>query len=183
MIPNPTRCLALAILLALAGCADSQDPDPQPTQDEVVGGYDKIDPVVNPVAGKPHPPQDGEWVSGTVEGREAILFDPVEGEPIFAMFCDERDGIVLERRRLLPSGPYRMMDVTVGNDRDSFAANEVQGNGPVVRANIPFQTDLYTRLRRPVDEISISIGRSAPLVLPGGVEVAELVRTCTTAQE
>lgn len=170
---------ALAGLAVLAGCADTQEPDPAPAEDG--GPYDRIDPTVNPVASEPLPPAGGEWVGREVDGRQGLVFQPLAGEPVFAMFCDERDGIVLERRGLLPSGPYRMMDVAVGNDRVSLAANEV--DGPAVRATLPFNSEFHTRLADPGESISVTVGRSQPLMLPSTAEVAELVRTCTTAPE
>ncbi|MDT9600139.1 hypothetical protein [Sphingosinicella rhizophila] len=139
-----------------------------------------IDPVVDPVAADPSRPEAGEWVEGDVAGRKAIVFDPVAGGPVFAMFCDTRDGLVLERRRLLPSGPHRMMEIAFGDARESLATNEVSNNGPVLRAQLPFNSELFTRLRDFEGAISITVGRSQPLVLPADPLIPELVRKCIT---
>lgn len=169
--------IGLGALLLLAACADSQDPEPTPMEG---GPYNMIDPVVNPVAGEPLRPEAGQWVRGNIGGREAILFDPVSGNPVFAMFCDSRDGLILERRGVLPSGPHRMMDIAFGNVRESLATNEVENGGPVLRAQIPFSSPLFTRLRDFDGAISVSVGRAQPIALPADPMIAEIVRTCTT---
>lgn len=165
------------LALALAACADTSQPDPTPAED---GSYDMIEPVANPVAGEPLPPKGGEWSRGSVEGREAAIFTPLAGDPILALFCDERDGIVVERRGLLPAGPYEMMDIALGNVRESFAVNQVENDGPVLRAKIPFNSEFYNRLRELEGTMSIEAGQAEPIVVPGDPLLAELVRTCTT---
>lgn len=172
--------LAAPLALALAACADTSEPDPVPAEDG--GPYNMLDPVVNPVAGEPLPPQGGQWSRGSVEGREAVIFTPLAGEPILALFCDERDGIVIERRGLFPTGPYEMMDVSLGNVRESFAVNEVDNDGPVLRATIPFQSEFYNRLRELEGTMSIETGQAETIVVEAGPLIGELVRTCTTAQ-
>ena len=174
--------IALAALFALAACAETKAPDPNPAEDG--GAYNMIDPTVEPVAGEPLPPEGGEWSQGSVEGRDALLYGAPGGDPIFAMFCDERQGIVLERRGLTPTGPYRMMEVAIGNDRATLAVNEpVDSERPVLRATIPFNSELNTRLRTPGEPISVTVGRSQPLMLPSTPQVAELAVSCTTAME
>lgn len=171
---------ALAALLAATACAETSDPAADPDA-MPKGGYDMVDPVANPVAGQPLPPQGGEWTQGQIDGRRGLVFRPAEGEPIFAMFCDERDGIVIERRGLLPSGPYEMIDIAFGNVRESLAVNQVDNDGPVLRATIPFQSELYTRLRDVEGTISIGAGQAELIAMPASPEIGALVRTCTTA--
>lgn len=139
-----------------------------------------IDPVVNPLEGEPLVPLAGQWVRGNVGGREAVLFDPVAGDPEFAMFCNSRDGLILERRGLLPSGPHRMMEVAFGNVRESLATNEVESNSPVLRAQIPFSSEIFTSLRDFDGTIAASVGRGQPVVMPADPLIASIVRTCTT---
>lgn len=171
--------LAAPLVLALAACADTSEPDPAPAKDG--GSYNMIDPVVNPVAGEPLPPQSGEWSRGSVEGREAAIFMPAAGEPILALFCDEREGIVVERRGLLPAGPYEMMDVSLGSVRETLAANETENDGPVLRATIPFQSEFYNRLRETEGTMSVEAGQAERITVPTSPLIADLVRTCTTA--
>lgn len=171
---RPTAPLIAA--LALIACADTDEPDPTPVRD---GGNDMVDPVVAQ-AGEPLEIEQGEWVPASIDGRTGIGFVPAgEGsEPVFAIACDERDGILLERRGVVDVAERQMMQLRFGGVARSYAAVQPDLEPPVLRAKIPFNDDALAELAVLDGPIGIGFGVHPPLMMPAPPEIGDLVAAC-----
>lgn len=169
----------LLIPLAVAACARSAEPDPTPTNDS--GAYNKIDPVPTPTAAAPGtPPNAGEWRQASISGRPGLLFGPPgDARAAAAIYCDERRGLVIERRGLLPTGEIGMMSLVAGNERQDLAVSPVQEeSGPVLRAALPFNAELISSLQSGPVPITMNVGESSTLNLPATPLLPQLVNRC-----
>lgn len=172
----------LGCLLLTMACAEATEPDPTPAQDG--GPYNKIDPVVDPLANNKSAETRrtaGRWSGGTVEGKPALLFEQEGSGPAFSISCDDRGGLVLQRRGVLATGGLRMMEVTVAGETRRFAVNELETEQPVLQAIIPFNHELIAKLKSVQAPLLVAAGDSGPLMLPASPEVGALVRSCAQA--
>ena len=168
--------IPLIALLALVGCAEGREPDPTPMNDG--GGYNLVDPVPTPIDPNPREVTAGAWSPNTIEGRLGIQFAPPNGEPVFLMFCDERDGLVMERRGIVPTGALEMMEISFAGAFRNYAVNELQTGQPALRASIPFNDDMLTRLRQIDTPLTVTVDRGQPLIMPATPLIPELVVAC-----
>lgn len=169
----------LGCLLLTVACAEATEPDPTPAQDG--GPYNKIDPVVDPLAGNGSAAAEeasGRWASGTVEGKPALVFEQAGSGAAFSISCDDRGGLVLQRRGVPATGGLRMMQVTFAGETRRLAVNELETQQPVLQAIIPFNDELISRLKSVQAPLIVSAGDGGSLTLPASPEVSRLVRTC-----
>lgn len=177
-----TRLSFAALLpLALLACAERTDPDPTPLEDR--GAYNLIDPVnVEDAAGPVGLTTLGNWQTGTVDDARAVLFARPQAEPVFAIFCDGRRGLVLERRGLTPGGALERMDVAIAGVRRTLAVNPVIGDGPpVLRAVVPYNDELQVRLQDRAAPMSVDVGEDEALRLPASPLIPALATECARA--
>lgn len=170
--------LSLVVLLALAACARSSEPDPTPTEDG--GPYDMIDPTAAPVGTQPNlvAPAIGTWRQAQLRGQPALLFSSSAGAPALALLCDERKGLVIERRGVLPTGERDLMEIRFGSATGSYAVNQPVDGEVVLRAAIPFNDRMLAQLRETQAPLTVRVGEGEPLTLPADPAVGTLVRTC-----
>ena len=167
-------CLFLTV-----ACAEATEPDPTPAQDG--GPYNKVDPVVDPLA--PADPATagaapGRWSSGTVENKPALLFEQTGSGAAFSISCDDRGGLVLQRRGVLATGGLSMMEVTFAGETRRLAVNELEQQQPVLQAMIPYSDGLISSLKSVQAPLVVTAGDAGPLTLPASPEVGRLVRNC-----
>jgi hypothetical protein len=169
----------LGCLFLTVACAEATEPDPTPAQDG--GPYNKLDPVADPLA----PTKSGEaegasgrWSSGTVEGKPALVFEQAGSGAAFSISCDDRGGLVLQRRGVLATGGLRMMDVTFAGETRRFAVNELETQQPVLQAIIPYNHELISKLKTVQAPLVVSAGDAGSLTLPASPEIGRLVRNC-----
>ena len=169
---------ALALLLAGAACAESQEPEPTPTKDP--GGYNMVEPVPDPARIDPEGEgfTPGQWTKAAVDGAAGISFAAPGQEPVFRIYCHGRGGLVFERLQKESIGDVELMEVQAGTQVTRLAVNEVESATPTLRAIVPYNDDLLNRLARPEGMLSIKASDTAPLALPLNAATAELVRAC-----
>jgi hypothetical protein len=171
--------VSLILSLALVACARTSEPDPNPAEDN--GAYNKIDPVPSPAAGAAaEPPAAGEWREAQVRGRPALLFAGAgSDQAMAAIYCDERRGLVIERRGLVPAGEIDMMSLAAGDQRQRLAVAPVrEDGGPVLRAALPFNAELIAVLQQGPTPLTIDVGEGARLSLPATPLLPQLVTRC-----
>ena len=169
----------LAMLLALAACGEGREVDDRP-----VGApaqpTNVIPPVPDPVAEGVPAPQfaPGEWRPEKVRGAQGLVFGEAAGPSLFRMYCDDRGGIVFERLEVESTGDIEMMEIQAGTEIARLALNEVEAGQPILRASIPFNHRLITRLLRPAGELFVKAGDTPALRLPLNDNRAALARRC-----
>lgn len=163
----------------LGACAESSEPDADPTPEE---SYNMIEPVTADVPASPEA-EAGEWVSSTLEGEPALLFGPPESEAQFSMRCRDGGGLVLQRAGIVPEGAVQMMMVSVDGANAQFAVNETGDEMPLLTAIIPDNEPFLDMLRDAAGPLTIRVGGGSPLVLPPNPEIGELVETCLATQD
>ena len=180
-MPVDRTIAAFCLPLLLLACAEGSEPDPTPAQD---GGdpYSRIDPVPAPLPGAQDAASAGAWRETSVEGRRGLVFAPPGDEPIFAMFCRTPEGLVLERRGLVPSGEIDMMRLSAGSTRQALAVTPMAQGDPALRAVMPFNDPLFTQLRESPVDITVTVGEDRPITLPASPLVPELVAQCRIAE-
>ena len=170
--------LGCCLFLTMA-CAEATEPDPTPAQDGAP--YNKVDPVEDPLAPTNSAGAEGaagRWSSGTVEGKPALLFEQAGSGTAFSISCDDRGGLVLQRRGVLATGGLRMMEVTFAGETRRLAVNELETGQPVLQAIIPYSDELISRLKSVQAPLVIAAGDAGPLTLPASPEVGRLVSNC-----
>lgn len=171
-----SRLIFFASILALAACAETREPEPTPTEDG--GAYNMIDPLEID-AGAESSTADGQWVSGTIAGRPALLFGPANSEALFSMRCEDGDGLTLTRTGIVPAGGLEMMIVSVEGANARYAVRAPEDAAlPTLVARVPPADSFLVALRGDPGAISVRIGDRAPLVLPADPRIGELVRSC-----
>lgn len=166
----------LLLFLAFPGCAERTSPEATPIED---GGTDNmIDPVRIDDAAGAGLTTLGSWQTGSVGDARAVLFSKPRAEPIFAIFCDGRQGLVLERRGLTPSGTIARMEIAIAGTRRALAVNPLIDGTPVLRAIVPYNDELQVQLQDRPAPISIDVGEGQPLRLPPSPLVPALAAEC-----
>ena len=167
-------------LLLLAACGGTSEPDPTPAEDG--GAYERIDPVEGVFVNNGSRPADGAgtWSETRIDGRNGLLFSDASGTAQFAMACDDRGGMVLQRRGVPATGGLSMMTVTFGGEVQRYAVNELATPEPVLQAIAPYNDRLIARMKEVQAPLGIEIGDLPPLALPPSEAVSALARTCAT---
>ena len=171
-----TRILILAAAaLALSACAESEEAKLVPIEEDE--GYNKIDPVEAAVAQRGELSL-GDWSLGTLDEQPALLFGPAGTSPLFSLRCDDREGLLLQRHGVVPSGDAEMMTVTLGASSHRLAVNPVAGTVPLLRAAISATNDLTAQLRDATAPIAIAVGDGPVLNLPPSPLIEDYVQSC-----
>ncbi len=168
--------LVALFVVTLPGCAERVEPDPTLAKES--DGYNMINPVRVDDSETVEPPTPGAWRSASVEGARGLLFAAPGADPIFAIYCDARRGLVLERRDYSPTGTIDMMNVTIDSMSMNLAVDPVDDPVRALRAVVPYRGDLAARLQKNPAPISISVGEGAPLRLPPSPLVPTLAIFC-----
>lgn len=174
MQPSSTFAALLAAGLALAGCAERSAPDTTPFEDRPVANTARV-PLNSSTASEF---TEGLWRPDTVEGERAVVFQEPQSEPIFALYCDGRRGIVLERRGLTSSGPTTLMRIVVDGVDRRLAVNPVRGEKLALRAVLPDTDTVTAALKRAPAGISVDVGQGSALRLPPAEIVQMLAVDC-----
>ena len=113
-----------------------------------------------------------------MRGAQGLLFGEATGRSLFRMYCDSRGGVVFERLGVESTGDIEMMEVQAGPEVARLALNEVETERPVLRASVPFNHGLMTRLLRSEGELFIKAGETPALRLPLNQNTAALAARC-----
>lgn len=164
-------------LLAVTACAEDTAPDPTPAAD---GGdvYNKIDPVVDPLANQAEAVEE-QWLWSEVDGGPTLSFGQPDTEGTFSIYCDGSGGIVLQRIGEVPLTGPAMIRVTAGGETGRFAARREEGARlPTLIAKVPSQDDFMAALAEGEGELRVEIDGTPPLVLPPEPRLSDLVERC-----
>lgn len=169
----------LPLLLALGACGEGREVEDRPAE-APAEPYNKIAPVPDPVAKGVPAPQfaPGAWRPEQVRGAQGLVFGEAKGPSLFRMYCDDRGGAVFERLGVESTGDIEMMEIQAGGQIARLALDEVETEQPVLRASIPFNHGLMTRLLRSEGELFIKAGETPSLRLPLNANTAALARQC-----
>ena len=173
-----TRCaLALGITLALAaaGCAETSPPDPTPAEDG--GPYNKIDPVVNPLAERGPAPTEGSWQEGSLDGQPALLFGSA-GSPILSLVCDGRRGLAVQRHGVPPTANIGMLEISMAGSVSRLALNPLGTETPILRAEVPASDDLLAQLAAANGPIVFRAGEAPPVTVMAEPAIGVFIRRC-----
>ena len=173
------RLPLIAVSLALAGCGEGREVDDAAIAPKAEP-YNVIAPVPDPVASGVPAPQyaPGEWRPEQVRGAQGLRFGAATGPSLFRMYCDGRGGAVFERLGVESTGDIEMMEVQAGDEVARLALNEVETEQAILRASVPFNHNLMTRLLRSEGELYVKAGESPALRLPLNDNTAALARRC-----
>ena len=169
----------LAASLALGGCGEGREVD-DATIAPKAEPYNVIPPVPDPVASGVPAPQyaPGDWRAEQVGEAQGLLFGEAIGPSLFRMYCDGRGGVVFERLGVESTGDIEMMEVQAGDEVARLALNEVETERAILRASVPFNHNLMTRLLRSEGELYVKAGETPALRLPLNENTAALARRC-----
>lgn len=166
---------ALAASLALIGCAERTEPDRTPFEDRPPYGTDPVRVGTGPAAADF---TAGLWRPDTVDGARAVVFQEPQSDPIFAIYCDGRRGMVMERRGLTSAGPASLMRIVVDGVDRRLAVNPVRDETLVLRAVLPYNDAVNTALKRGPAALSVDVGDGETLRLPPAEIVQMLAVDC-----
>jgi hypothetical protein len=176
---------ALGFLLLTVACADATEPDPTPTEDG--GPYNKIDPVEDTLVQNGSTGTGavaaGTWTTGVVEGKPARLFQQTGSRVLFSISCDDRGGLVLQRRGVVATGGVQMMEVTFAGETRRYALNELETEQPVLQSIVSYNDELISKLKSVKAPLIVDAGDAGPLELPASPSLGALVRTCAQGGE
>ena len=172
------RALALGFTLALAaaGCAETSQPDPTPAEDG--GPYNKIDPVVDPLAERRVPvPTAGSWREDTVDGQPALLFGTAE-TPVLSLVCDGRRGLAVQRHGVRAKAGVDMLEVRMAGTVSRLALNPLGTETPILRAEISYNDDLLAQLATAKGPIIVDAGDAPPVTVMAEPAIGALIGRC-----
>lgn len=174
----------LLAALTLGACGDSKPANPPLEEREQP--YNQVDPVIDPIT-KVVPPgeQDltpGAWTEARIENRPALFFGSTASAPLFAIGCDGRSGLVLQRRGARMAGGVQMMEITIPGETRRLAVNTLETDPPILQASLPPNHDLVSQLRGLSGPLVISLGDAPALRLPPDRKIGELVQKCAAPE-
>ena len=169
----------LAAALALGACGEGREVEDANIQPKAEP-YNVIAPVPDPVSSGVPAPQfaPGDWRPEQVRGAQALVFGEAAGPSLFRMYCDSRGGVVVERLGIESTGDIEMMEIQAGDEVARLALNEVETERAILRASIPFNHNLMTRLLRSEGELYVKAGETPALRLPLNETTEALARRC-----
>ena len=168
------RALGSTVIALLAwGCAEADEPGGAPEPD--ANGYRLADPVQDAIADDA---AEGEWTATSVRGRPALTRSA--GGAAFFLYCDTRDGLVVEIRNTLSVPPRDMLRLSTAGASQEYAVLVDQSTG-AVRAKIPAVDTMIARLLE-AEPVVIAFGTEAQVEFAGSPRVAALVRTCRRSE-
>lgn len=167
--------VAMLAALAISGCAERTSPDADPYNDTAPYGTDPVDvgPVAPTASFTP-----GLWRPDTVDGARAVVFQEPQSDPVVALYCDGRRGMVVERRGLTAPGPTNLMRIVVDGVDRRLAVNPIRDEGLVLRAVVPYSDAVNTALKRAPTSIILDVGEGKALRLPPAQLVQMLAVDC-----
>lgn len=170
------RSASVFALLALAGCARSEDASQLADANETMPAIERR---ADPDAGAEEIAV-GEWREATQDQLPALEFGAPGVAPQFSLRCDDRRGLMLQRHSNAPSGDMPTMLVTVGREARRLAVTAPGGTVPMLRASLPAGDPMIAAISSAAVPIEVRINDSPPLVLPPGPAIPIFVSRCTS---
>jgi len=167
----------LVALLALAGCARSEDAS-------VVAESN----LVQAVEQVRTPEQDdgdialGEWRETLQDENEALEFGPIGTAALFSLRCDARRSLFLQRHGATSTGDLPVMLISIGSENRRLAVTSGGGSVPTLRASLAPTDPLVETLASADTPITIRVGNALPIALPPGPAIGEFLARCAIGE-
>ena len=173
-----TRIIPILAVLALAGCARSEEaaliaPDSNT-------GYNQVGSVGLP-EDDDREPAIGQWRASLQENVQALEFGPMGTEPLFSLLCSGNRAVWLQRHGGAPAGPLPEMVVERGDVNERLAVTVTGGAVPMLRTEVQLSSPLAQSIAAQGEVLVVTLGDTAPLILPASPLIADYLRSCQTA--
>lgn len=173
-----TRIIPILAVLALAGCARSEEASLIPPDSN--SGYNQVGRVGVPEEDD-REPAIGQWRASLQENVQALEFGPMGTEPLFSLLCSGNRAVWLQRHGGAPAGPLPEMQVARGDLTERLPITVTGGAVPMLRTEIQLQSPLAVALASQGEVLTITLGDTAPLILPASPMIGDYFRSCATA--
>lgn len=111
-----------------------------------------------------------------------LEFGPMGTEPLFSMACTGNRSVLLQRHGGAPSGPLPAMQIAKGEVAERFNVSLGGGAVPMLRAELSLQSPLAEALAAEGEPMLVTLGDSAPLVLPPNGLIGDYLSSCASAR-
>lgn len=173
-----TRIIPIFALLALAACARSEEASLIPPDSN--SGYNQVGSVGIPEEDD-REPAIGQWRASLQENVQALEFGPMGTEPLFSLLCSGNRAVHLQRHGGVPAGPLPDMEVERGQVNERLPVTVTGGAVPMLRAEVQLASPLAQAIAAQGEMLVITLGDTAPLILPPNPLIADYLRSCQTA--
>jgi len=163
-----------AILLA-AACARSE-----PATDSPSDANQTAVEKVRSTGGGEEETALGGWRVALQGDRQGLEFGPQGASALVTMVCGERNGVVIQRRGVLPPGASPTLSVSVGGQGRQLPVTAGSGAVATQNASIPPGDELIQLIATAQAPISLRFGDSTPLILPPSELIGRFAQSCAT---
>jgi hypothetical protein len=168
---------ALAAFILLTACARSEPADQSSVDNPAFAN--ELPASVEP-ADESREETEGRWqVSGV--GPQPAAFIGTTGQVLFALRCDERRGLVVQRPGLIPRSQLALLQLRTGGVVRRLAVTASATGTPNIESVIPYNDELIAPLMRFDEALEVRFTGLEPLILPPSPEVAGFVQGCQSA--
>jgi hypothetical protein len=173
------RTIPLVALLAVAGCARSEDASL--VRQENNQGYNLVAPV-GTNGQDDREPAIGEWRASLQDNIQALEFGPMGTDPLFSLLCSGNRNVLLQRHGEAPAGQLPEMQVSRGQANARLPVTAGGTTIPMLRSEIPVDGPVAAALGAQGEPLIITLGDTAALILPASPLIADYLRSCVSAQ-
>jgi hypothetical protein len=166
---------AVLTLILLAACARSEPA----TQSSEVDNRIAVE-QVRDTGGNEEETALGQWRMALQGERQALEFGPQGSVAIVTMVCGERNGLVLQRRGVLPPGASPTLSVSVGGQGRQLPVAAGTDAVATQNASIPPGDELIQLISAARAPISLRFGDSTPLLLPPNALIGQFAQSCAS---
>ncbi|HZF95637.1 MAG TPA: hypothetical protein VEZ20_12290 [Allosphingosinicella sp.] len=161
-----------AILLA-AACARSEPATDSPTEANQMAVEQ-----VRSTGGGEEETALGQWRMALQGDRQALEFGPQGSVALVTLICGERNGLVLQRRGVLPPGASPTLSVSVGGQGRPIPVTAGSGAVATQNASIPPSDELIRLISNAQVPISLRFGDSSAVFLPPSPLIGQFAQSC-----
>ncbi|HEY0012270.1 MAG TPA: hypothetical protein VGB79_05400 [Allosphingosinicella sp.] len=166
---------AFLTLILLAACARSEPA----SQSSEVNNQIAVE-QVRDTGGDEEETALGQWRMALQGERQALEFGPQGSAAIVTIVCGERNGLVLQRRGVLPPGTSPTLSVSVGGQGRQLPVAAGTGAVATQNASIPPGDELIQLISAAQAPISLRFGDSTPLLLPPNALIGQFAQSCAS---
>lgn len=163
----------MATLLLTAACARSEPASDTPAE----ANQTAVEKVRNTGGGEEETAL-GQWRMALQGDRQALEFGPQGAAAVVTMVCGERNGLVIQRRGVLPPGASPTLSVSVGGQGRQLPVAGGSGAVATQNASIPPGDELIQLVSTARAPISLRFGDSTPLILPPSPLIGQFAQSC-----
>jgi hypothetical protein len=175
MKPAAFLPLILPAFLLAAACARSE-----PASDTPVDTNQTAVEKVRNTGGGEEETALGQWRVALQGDRQGLEFGPQGAAALVTMVCGERNGVVIQRRGVLPPGAAPTLSVSVGGQGRQLPVAAGTGAVATQNASIPPGDELIQLIATARAPISLRFGDSTPLILPPSALIGQFAQSCAS---